>query len=62
MGVPKNKVGHARTAKRAAGRRKVKPVTLVTCPNCQELMQMHRVCPACGHYSGREVIEIKEEQ
>jgi len=21
----------------------------------------HRVCPACGHYAGREVIEIVEE-
>lgn len=62
MGVPKNKVGHARTAKRGAGQRKVKPVTLVICPNCQELMQAHRVCPSCGHYNGREVIEIKEEQ
>jgi ribosomal protein L32 len=22
----------------------------------------HRVCPNCGHFKGREVIEIKEEK
>jgi large subunit ribosomal protein L32 len=31
------------------------------CPNCYEVKQPHRACPACGYYKGREVIKIEEE-
>jgi large subunit ribosomal protein L32 len=31
------------------------------CPNCRALKIPHRVCPACGHYKGREVIGGKEK-
>jgi len=34
---------------------------LVQCSNCGEMRLPHRVCPNCGHYQGREVIEIKEK-
>jgi len=61
MAVPKRKSSHARTAKRAAGRRKAKTAALATCPNCQEMMQPHHVCPSCGYYKGREVVKIEEE-
>jgi large subunit ribosomal protein L32 len=27
------------------------------CPNCHEPKVPHRVCPFCGQYKGREVIE-----
>ena len=29
------------------------------CPHCHEHKQPHRVCPHCGYYKGREVIEVK---
>lgn len=35
---------------------------LVLCSNCGEQRLPHRVCPNCGHFKGREVIEIKEEK
>lgn len=35
---------------------------LVVCSNCGEMRLPHRVCPNCGHFKGREVIEIKEEK
>ncbi len=35
---------------------------LVICSNCGELRMPHRVCPNCGHFKGREVVEIKEEK
>lgn len=35
---------------------------LVQCSNCGEMRLPHAVCPKCGHYKGREVIEIKEEK
>jgi large subunit ribosomal protein L32 len=34
---------------------------LVTCTNCGERHQAHHMCPSCGHYAGREVVEIKKD-
>lgn len=31
------------------------------CPQCHEPKLPHRVCPHCGQYKGREVIEVAEE-
>jgi large subunit ribosomal protein L32 len=28
------------------------------CPNCGELRRPHHICPACGHYAGREVVAV----
>lgn len=30
-----------------------------TCANCGEITQPHHACKACGHYSGRQVLESK---
>jgi large subunit ribosomal protein L32 len=38
------------------------PQSLVACPNCGEKKLPHRVCPSCGHYAGREVIEVEKEK
>jgi large subunit ribosomal protein L32 len=62
MAVPKRKHCHARSAKRWAGYPKPKTATLVTCPNCQEPMQPHRICPSCGYYKGREVVKKEAEE
>lgn len=35
---------------------------LVACSNCGEKHLPHTVCPNCGHYNGKEVIEIKKEE
>jgi large subunit ribosomal protein L32 len=48
--LPKRKTSSARRDKRRA-HDSLKARNLVP----------HRVCPNCGHYQGREVIEIKEE-
>ncbi|MDD3418364.1 MAG: 50S ribosomal protein L32, partial [Eubacteriales bacterium] len=36
------------------------PTNLVRCPKCHALMAPHRVCKACGHYDGREVISVDD--
>jgi large subunit ribosomal protein L32 len=35
----------------------LKPVQVQECPNCGELKLPHHVCPACGFYDGREVLQ-----
>jgi len=31
------------------------------CPDCHETKLPRRVCPQCGYYRGREVIEVGEK-
>lgn len=57
---PKRKLSSGRRNRRRA-HDALKPRSLVACPNCNEMMLPHRVCPACGHYQGREIIEIKKD-
>jgi large subunit ribosomal protein L32 len=46
---------------RRANHDRVTPPGLVPCPNCEEPMISHRMCPACGHYKGREVVAIAQD-
>ena len=39
----------------------LKAQNAVNCPNCGEIRLPHRVCKNCGHYQGREVIEVDKE-
>lgn len=59
MAVPKRKHSKSRRNK---GRTHLKLFvqTVVECPNCHELKLPHRVCPQCGKYKGRQIIEVKE--
>jgi large subunit ribosomal protein L32 len=61
MGLTKRRFSKARTASRRA-RFKLHPVTLVECPQCHARMVPHRVCPTCGYYAGRQVIEVKARE
>ncbi len=58
---PKRKISPGRRDRRRA-HDALKSPNLVICNNCGELRLPHRVCPNCGHFKGREVIEIKEEK
>ncbi len=35
---------------------------LAQCENCGEMHLLHTVCPKCGHYRNREVIDMKEAE
>lgn len=56
--LPKRKVSSTRRGKRRAHLQLVL-ASLVPCPRCRALHMAHRVCPSCGTYAGREVIQIK---
>lgn len=35
---------------------------LTTCSNCGNKRLPHTVCPTCGHFKGREVIQVKKDK
>jgi large subunit ribosomal protein L32 len=56
MPNPKRRHSRARRDKRRAHDALPEPPSSV-CPNCHERKLPHRVCPHCGTYNGRQVIE-----
>jgi large subunit ribosomal protein L32 len=60
MPNPKRRHSKARRDKRRAHDALAIP-GMSRCPNCQELKLPHRVCPSCGHYKGREILEGNQE-
>lgn len=59
MPVPKRKHSKSRRDKRRSHDHLTIPM-LSPCPECGEMRQTHRVCPYCGMYKGRKVIDVKE--
>jgi len=60
--MPNPKRRHS--ARRTAARRtheSLRAPGMAECPNCHEVKLPHRVCPHCGKYKGREVIEVAEK-
>ena len=51
MAVPKRKTGRSRTHARRSENDKL------ASPQCGEVKLPHRVCPNCGFYRDREVIQ-----
>ena len=35
-------------------------LNLVECPNCHQKKMPHRVCQNCGHYNGKDVLNIAD--
>src|SRR3954464_7796468 len=56
MAVPKKRTSRTRRDKRRATH-KISAPRLNACPRCHSPRLPHRVCPVCGTYAGREVIE-----
>ena len=57
MAVPKRKTGRARTHARRSSHDVIQAPARSVCPQCGETKLPHRVCPNCGYYKDREVIE-----
>jgi len=58
MPNPKHRHSKARRDKRRAHDFLAVPAQS-ECPSCHESKMPHRVCPHCGHYKGREVVDVK---
>ncbi len=59
MPNPKRRHSKARKKKRRAHDALPRTGTSI-CPNCGERKLPHRVCPECGSYKGREIVEPPE--
>jgi len=57
MAVPKRRQTSSRRDKRRTHDGVKKP-TVSECAQCGSPKQAHTVCPTCGHYRKREVVEI----
>lgn len=60
--LPKRKTSHGRHRRRRFEQTRLHPPHLVTCENCGEMKRPHTVCPSCGYYKGREVIEVEKKE
>lgn len=58
MAVPTRRTSKARKAKRRTHFVLVAK-NLSRCPNCGAMIQSHRVCPECGFYRGKKVLDVK---
>lgn len=58
---PKRKISKGRRDRRRA-HDSLNPATLVQCSNCAEMRLPHTICPSCGHYQGREVVQVEKEK
>ncbi len=58
--LPKRKHSKGRRDRRRS-QDALQALSLVQCSNCGEMRPLHTVCPNCGHYQGREVIDMQKE-
>lgn len=61
MALPKRKISKQRGNTRFANWKLTVP-NLSECKQCGELKASHIVCPSCGYYNNKPVVEIKEEK
>ena len=59
MAVPKSKTSKAKRDQRRGHDALAEP-TRSLCPQCSAPKLPHRICPSCGWYRGRMVIETDE--
>lgn len=55
MAVPQRRISKTRKRLRRT-HFKLNAVGLVTCPQCGAMIKSHHVCPKCGYYDGKTVV------
>ena len=59
--LPKQRITRAKQGMRRQ-HDKLRMVALMRCPQCRDFKRQHHVCPTCGYYAGRQVMEIETKQ
>ncbi|MDR3156292.1 MAG: 50S ribosomal protein L32 [Holosporaceae bacterium] len=60
MAVPKKKISKSRRDMRRS-HLAITPVNTVPCSNCKGFKLPHHVCPTCGFYNGKPVLEDRRQ-
>ena len=60
MASPKRRTSSSRQGKRRS-HDFLTATSAAECSNCGELRRPHRVCGACGHYGGKQVVAVSED-
>ncbi|MFI5234910.1 MAG: 50S ribosomal protein L32 [Gemmatimonadales bacterium] len=60
MAVPKRKMSKSRKRLRR-GHHSGAGMKTQACPRCSSPRLSHRVCPTCGYYRGKKVVEVGDE-
>jgi len=59
MAVPKRRHSKSRSRKRrSVYYNELEPPQLQECSNCGTPKVMHHVCKNCGHYRGRQILDV----
>lgn len=61
MANPTHRHSKSRRDKRRANWKGEMP-TIVNCPDCKEPKVPHRVCPNCGSYNGKKILETATKE
>ncbi|WP_145196504.1 MULTISPECIES: 50S ribosomal protein L32 [Thalassoglobus] len=59
MAVPKRRHSKSRSRKKRS-HNALKPMKLQYCPQCGTAVPSHVVCPNCGNYHGRTMVETED--
>lgn len=59
MGVPKKRTSKQKRDQRRANW-KVSPPNVTRCASCAAPVLSHRICPSCGTYKGKQVVQVAE--
>ncbi len=60
MAVPKKRTSVSRKGKRRGGHtHKLHRLFPLACGHCGELTLLHRICPSCGTYKGKQLLAPK---
>lgn len=59
MAVPKRKTTRATRDSRRGGNTAITAPARSVCPQCHQPKLPHRVCPECGYYDGKEIIDTE---
>ncbi len=60
MAVPKKRTSHSKRNMRRAHDGLTRTHAIL-CPKCGEAVRRHRVCGACGHYRGKEIVQVSAQ-
>jgi large subunit ribosomal protein L32 len=61
MALPKKRKSKARRNMRQAANDRIAVKELSVCPSCGEQKLPHRICPACGFYKDRVVVQPRDK-